>query len=88
MASEKLVFVKRNEPVHVSWMRDTVSFGGLIGTALALNTLMEPSGWINAGLTISWILWLFGRGAALKMTMTPDEARAWLDAEYPAERSK
>jgi len=84
----KLTFIKRNEPVLLSWARDAVSFGGLIGTALALNTLMEPSGWLNAVLAISWFLWMAGKSAAHKMTMTPDEARAWLDAEYPQERAK
>ena len=81
--TDKVVFIKRNEPVLVSWARDVVSFGGLICTALTLNVLMPPSGWLNAVLAISWFLWLLGKATAQKITMTPDEARAWLDAEYP-----
>ena len=81
--SNKIIFVKRNEPVLLSWARDAFSFGVLIGTAIALNTLMPPSGWINACLGIVWFAWILGRSSALKQTMTPDEARDWLDAEYP-----
>lgn len=88
MVEPKVTFIKRNEPVLVSWARDIVSFGSLIGTAVAMNTLIEPSGWLNATIGITWMLWMLGRGQIHKVTMTPEEARNWLDREYPQERSK
>lgn len=83
MAEKKVIFVERNEPVILSWARDCLTFGALIGTALALNTMMEPSGWLNACLGIAWMLWLIGRGEVRKHTMSPAEARNWLDKNYP-----
>ena len=62
---------------------DALTFGGLVATALALNTLMSPSAILNTGLAVAWILWLMGRGIRLRKTMTPKEAMAWLKQEYP-----
>jgi hypothetical protein len=81
--SETLYIFDEREPVWKSAMRDTISFGWLIGCALALNTLMPPSAWLNASLGIVWILWLVGKGLKRRMTKTPAEAMAWLRAEYP-----
>lgn len=83
MTQQSLYIVKASEPVLVSWARDAVSFGGLVGSAVALNTLMPPSGWINFALAIAWLLWMVGRGIKLRIQKTPDEARAWLDENYP-----
>lgn len=77
-----LYVMDEREPVYLSWFRDAVSFGGLIATAYALNALIPPSAWLNAALAISWILWLAGKGLKRRMTMTPQAAREWLDAEY------
>lgn len=78
--SEKfIVIVDARESVVRSWLRDGVSFGGLIASAYAINALIPPSGWLNAALGLTWIMWLAGKGASRKHKMTPDEAYAWLD---------
>lgn len=77
-----VIVVDGREGVITSWARDTFSFGGLVGSAIALNVLMPPSGWINAALAIAWILWMAGKGASRRMRMTPDEARKWLDDNH------
>jgi len=79
----KIIFIQRNEPVLLSWARDVVSFGALIGTALVLNILMDPSGWLNATLGVSWFLWMLGKSQSRINTMTPNEARAWINKTYP-----
>ena len=81
--SETLFVVSGEESFVLSAARDTFTFGALLGTSIALNTLMEPSGWLNATLGISWFIWVLGRSARHRMTKTPDEARAWLDERYP-----
>lgn len=83
MSDKKVIMVRGNEPLLISWARGAVTFGGLIGTALALNLLMPPSGWLNFALSVVWILWLIGRSARHKSEMTPSAARAWLNANYP-----
>ena len=83
--SEKTLYIyDMRQSVWKSYARDFGSFGGLIATAIALNTYISPSAWLNAALAICWILWLAGLGAVRKVRMTPDEARAWLEREYPA----
>lgn len=84
---ETIYVIRGDEPVFVSWMRDSVSFGGLMLTAWFLNTQMRPSGWINFALAIAWILWLLGRGARQRMNKTPAEIRQWLDEKYPERMS-
>jgi hypothetical protein len=79
-----LYIFDEREPVWKSAARDAISFGGLVGSAIALNTLMPPSAWLNAALAICWILWLAGKGLKRRMTKTPAEAMAWLRSEYPA----
>jgi hypothetical protein len=71
------------QSVAVSLMRDLISFSVLVGSAVALNTLMPPSGWLNATLGIAWILWLLGRGIQLNKHMTPQQAMDWLREQYP-----
>ena len=83
MVEKTLFIVDRREPVWKSWASDAFTFSGLIGTALALNTLMPPSGWLNAAIAICWILWLLSKSCFRKVEKTPEQARAWLDAEYP-----
>jgi hypothetical protein len=80
---ETLYVFDEREPVWKSAVKDAISFGWLMGAALVLNTLMPPSGWINAAVAISWILWLAGKGLKLRMTKTPAEAMAWLREQYP-----
>lgn len=82
--TKTIVVIDPREHVIASSLRDIVSFGGLIGSAYALNALMPPSGWLNAALAISWILWLASKGARRAMKMTPEEARAWLDDQHPS----
>ena len=87
-ATKNIVIIDTRESLLLSWSRDVVSFGGLIGTAYALNTLMPPSGWLNAALAICWILWLAGKGANRKSRMTVAEVRAWLDNQHGVDLSK
>lgn len=83
MSEPMIIVYDARESVVQSISRDLMTFGGLVGSAIVLNTEMPPSGWINAALAICWILWMFGRATARKMRKTPAEARAWLDQEYP-----
>jgi hypothetical protein len=71
------------QSVAVCVMRDAISFGFLVGSAVALNRLMPPSAWINAALAIAWMLWLAGRSFQLNKQMTPAQAVEWLRAEFP-----
>jgi hypothetical protein len=71
------------EPVWLSAARDVVSFVGLIGTAVALNTLMPPSAWLNAFLGLTWFLWLAGKPYLRAKRKTPSEAIAWVREQYP-----
>jgi hypothetical protein len=80
-----LYIMDRREPLWLSTARDTVSFGMLLGTAVAANTLMPPSAWINAAIGISWMLWLLGKGEIRKQQMDANQARTWLDENYPSE---
>lgn len=79
-----IVLIDARESLILSAGRDIVSFGMLIGTALALNTLMPPSGWINAAIAFVWIIWLIGRGERRRLGMTHEQLRAWLDSQAPA----
>lgn len=69
--------IDARETVLQSATKDAISFGGLIGTAWFLNTQIEPSGWLNAALGISWILWMAGKGTITKHT--PQSAREKID---------
>ena len=75
-----IILIDGREGVLKSWARDAVSFGGLIGTAYALNTLMPPSGWLNCGLALAWLLWMAGKAAAHRMRFTLPDAIAKLEA--------
>lgn len=78
-----ITIIDRPETLLLSWGRDAVSFGGLIGTAYALNVFMPPSGWLNSALGIAWILWMFSKSSQIAKRMTVAEAQAYL-----AERAK
>jgi len=78
-----LYVVDAAEPVWLSWVRDTVSFGWLTGAALALNIAIPPSGWLNFILAFVWLTWMLGRSRRHLKQMTADQARAWLDERYP-----
>jgi len=71
------------ENVVLSWLRDSVSFAILCGAAWFVNTQMPPSGWINATVCILWMIWMVGKGQKRKVMKTPDEARQWLDDNFP-----
>ncbi len=75
--TETIVIIDGRESVVASWARDAVTFGGLVGTAYALNVLMPPSGWLNAALAVCWMLWMFGKAAnsVSKLRLTPEQAR-------------
>lgn len=81
--SEMVVIIDERESVVASAAKDVLSFGGLIATAWVLNTQMPPSGWLNAALAISWMLWLAGKGATRTKKMTIEQARAHLDDLTP-----
>lgn len=73
-----VILIDNRESVALSWARDAVSFGGLFACAYGLNVLMPPSGWLNAALGISWILWLAGKATSRSKQMTFDEIREWV----------
>ena len=81
MGSKVAILLKEREPLWLSVSRDTYSFGALGGTAWFLNTQIPPSGWLNAGLAIAWLLWMLGRGTVEKLS--PAQARQWLDEHHP-----
>jgi hypothetical protein len=80
---ETIFIYDERESVWLSWLRDAFSFGCLLGTALALNILMPPSGWLNAAIAICWFLWLVEKGLRRRMRKTPAEAIAWLRETFP-----
>lgn len=82
-APETIIVVDGVERPLTSLFRNANSFGSLMLTAWFLNTVIPPSGWLNAALGIVWVLWLLGKSAGLRMKMTPEQARAWLDERYP-----
>lgn len=86
MANSTLFIVDTREPVLKSWLRDGVSFGVLALTVWFANTQMPPSGWINFTLCTLWILWMVGKANRHKVAKTPEQAREWLDANYPSDR--
>lgn len=75
-----VTIIDARETIAKSAFRDGVSFGGLIATAYALNVLMPPSGWLNAALGISWILWLLGKASKRSYSGDAKGARAFLDS--------
>lgn len=76
------LYDQRQSP-WVSTFNDLVSFGSLVATAIALNTLMPPSGWINAAVSICWILWLIGKAQIRQKRLDPASAIAWIRSEFP-----
>ena len=82
-----LIVYDEREAVWKSWARDCFSFGWLIAAAFVLNRYMPPSGWLNAALAISWILWLAGKGLKRRMEKTPAEAIAWIREQFPQAES-
>lgn len=78
-----LTVIDAREPVLKSWLRDGFSFGVLAATAWFVNVQMPPSGWINFLVCGLWITWMAGKAARNRYYMTADEARAWLDENYP-----
>ena len=83
MSKPIIAVVDAREPVWKSWARDTYTFGVLAGTALVTNRLMPPSGWINFMVATLWLLWMLARSSRHKIYKTADQARAWLDENYP-----
>lgn len=77
----KIIMIR--ESVATSFIRDTYSFAVLAGTTLATNTLMPPSGWINCIIAVTWFLWMVGKANRHRLDMTPQEARQWLDVNFP-----
>lgn len=78
-----LFIVDRREPVLLPWLRDGFSFAALAVVAWFTNTQMPPSGWINFMVCALWLLWMIGRGQQHKWEVDADQARAWLDENYP-----
>ena len=78
-----LYIVDERAPVLLSWLRDGFSFGSLAATAWFVNTQMPPSGWVNFMVCALWLLWMIGKGQRHKVEMTAQEAREWLDENYP-----
>lgn len=88
MGEELLQVVDAREAVWKSWARDTYSFGVLAGTAWLCNTQMPPSGWINALLVFLWFFWMISRARRHITHMTAEQARAWLDENYPPDMTE
>ena len=83
MADKFLYVVDARETLLLSWGRDLFSFGTLAGTAWLCNTQMPPSGWINALIVVLWFMWMMARAKRHMTHLRPDDARAWLDENYP-----
>lgn len=79
--SEHVIII--HETVRESWARDVGTFFMLVGL-WAVGHLLSGEALSSAAILLG-ILWMAAR--PLKKTMTPDEARAWIDAKFP-ERSK
>ena len=82
-AQKQFFFVR--EHVWQSWARDTYSFSVLIGAMWFNATSCGGSAWIYAITGILWFVWLLGKASKHHHAMTADEARAWLDANFPRE---
>lgn len=82
-APKTIFVIDAREPVLRSWMRDGVSFAVLCASAWFANTQMPPSGWINFMICLIWFTWMVGKANRHRTHMSADEARAWLDKNYP-----
>jgi hypothetical protein len=79
----KIILVR--ESVWKSWARDGFTFGWLAVLPWFNHTYGGGSGWIYCAIAFAWFITLVARasGQRAKMTMTPAEVRAWLDANHP-----
>jgi hypothetical protein len=83
MDEKLIILVDGSEPIWKAWLRNIGYFSGFAGISYFVNVLIEPSGWLNFAVALGWLIWIFGIANKHKFTMSPDQARAWIDEKYP-----
>lgn len=77
----KVRFVIIREGVVQSWAKDGVTFGFLLLTIWFNATFAGDSAWIYAAAALAFVAMGYNR----QHQMTADEARLWIDQQFPPE---
>jgi hypothetical protein len=74
-----------NQGLIKSMIGDTFTLGMLMALPWFNYRFCGGSGWINFAIALAWIVGIVSRasGSMKKARKTPDEARAWLDENFP-----
>lgn len=84
--ADKIIILR--EGVISSWLKDGFTIVMLAVLPWFNHAYAGGSGWIYAAISFGWFIAIISRASGMKAkaTKTPAEARAWLEANHPADK--